>query len=254
MSKKNEILELLRDLNGDKLQNIVPEEHDILVVGKRKSDKDGDSKKINFDFTTSPSTAAIDAGVKKSKYLRVSFKRSGSITKSKHNDEEESFKGGKRAQAGNVFKNTQRDLYDFILNKLKANKYDIVSETDDGDPIVRLKATAFGARVSVTVPDYNPQTRDKDGNRKALTSPATYDPETDTFKKNQPVVLNVYRFFADVDDIEELEAVAARHYRKQVRPYEVGTVVVKTKKGGKKVKEKLEATLADPNESENSDK
>ena len=244
------------------LQNgmINAEEYDILIVGRNVTDTEsGQVKKINFTMTTNPTKDAGGAGVTKQNYLRAEFTRSGSVVKNASG--EDSFKGSKKPQAGNIFKNTQPNLYNFLLKKLKEKDaegkqtgFDIIGDKDviEGDktvkrPMVRVHATVWGARVSLTVPKYRLTRRDAEGKRINLTGPK-YDAKTDKYLKDAPRTAITMRFFADIDDLEEVESLAVRLYESTVMPYETGeTVIVETK--GNEVKQTVESeTITEENE------
>jgi len=240
----SKVLKTLKGLNPSHMDNIIPEEHDILIVGERKKGEDGDSKTIKFPWTTKPSADALEAKVRKNKYLRCFFRRAGAVVTSatEGHEDEEVFAGDKRPQAGNIFKNDQKELYIFLLKKLEKGKYEEVDETEDGLPIVRIKAKTMGSVVSMTTPRYVPHSR-KGGVKKALKA-TKYDHKTDSYKKGVEVVMMHTQFFADHSDCQNIWPLAVKVYESQVEPYLEEEVTIKKKKGNKKSKEKLSSKLA----------
>jgi len=235
-SKSEGSLARLIELNPElaNKSHYIAEEHDVIIAGEKRKDEEGNSAGLKFDLKTKPNEAAAAAGIKSNKYLRASFKRSGSVTASVENDGEESFRGSKKAQSSNVFKNTQTDMYNFLLNKLNAHTkenptYELIGKTDDGLTLVRVKATVAGAVINLTVPRYKPQTR-VDGKRSNLKA-TTYNEDTDKYEKNQDVILMNAKFFADLDDIDAIKSVAVRHYEKHVMKFEVGSKKTTETKG-----------------------
>lgn len=216
---------------------IMAEEYDVLVVGRKVSGKDGAADTIKFVEKTKPTAAAKEAGVTIQQYLRASFAKSGAVVASGENANEESFRGSKRPQPGNIFKNTQTNLFNFVNGKLKADAYEEVGDIivhENGQPVkrpvVRVKATVWGARVSLTVPKYKLTERNADGSRQDLTGPK-YDPKSDKYIKNAARTAITLRFFADIDDLEEVEALAVSQYERFVMPYETGETIIQETKG-----------------------
>jgi len=247
-------LDKIKQLNPNLANGMIaPEEYDILVVGRKVTGAEGQTAKIKFTETTKPTDAAKAAGVESQHYLRASFTKSGAVVTSDVDPSRKSFKGSKKAQPGNIFKNTQTNLFNFISQVLgekdeEGNQtgFEVVGDIRvvEGTetkirPIVRVKATVWGAKVSLTVPKYKLTTRDAAGKRMNLTGPK-YDPKTDTYKTNAVATSLTLRFFADIDDLEEIESLAVKQYERFVMPYELGeTTTVEVK--GNEVKQTVES-------------
>jgi hypothetical protein len=76
--------------------------------------------------------------------------------------------------------------------------------------------------------------RNAEGKRVPLTGPK-YDAIKDTYSKKAPRTSYSLRFFADIDDLEEVEAIAVRMYERDVMPYEVEVTTSVTTAGNKTV-------------------
>ena len=216
---------------------IIAEEYDVLVVGRKVSGKDGEKAKLKFVEGTNPTAAAKEAGVTTQQYLRASFAKSGAVVASGENSGEESFRGSKKPQPGNIFKNDRTNLFNFIVGKLKAEEYDEVGDlivVEKGEsikrPVVRVRATVWGAKVSLTVPRYKLTERNASGARVDLTGPK-YNPKTDKYDKNASRTAITLRFWADIDDLEEVESLAVSQYERFVMPYETGETIIQETKG-----------------------
>lgn len=221
---------------------IAPEEYDVLVVGRYVKDEDGKVTKIKFVERTKPSEAAKAAGVEVQQYLRASFTKSGAIIASAVKPvvegvpAEKSYRGSKKPQVGNIFKNTQLNLYNFLMEELKAKNYTEVGDQKviEGNksvvrPVCRVHATVWGAKVSITVPKYKLTRKNADGKREDLTG-AKYNAKSDSYDKNAGRTSITLRWWADLDDLEEIESMAVSMYERNVLPYETGeTVIVETK-------------------------
>lgn len=234
-------LEKLKSWNPN-LQNgaIVPEAYDALVVvAKKVSGEDGDTAKYQFEQWTNPSEAAKKVGVQKQRYLRVSFIKAGSVGIDETTGEE-IYQGSKRPQPGNVFKNTQPGVYNFLLTRLdkgegegweKAGTVDVTEgEKTVKRMQVRVKAKVAGAKVALSVPPFEIHTRNAEGKVVKLKGPK-YDPKEDRYLSNAPRIGNTLRFFADLEDLEEVEGMAVRLYERDIMPYETGETITQTSKG-----------------------
>jgi len=231
-------LDKIKSLNPNLANGaILAEEYDILVVGRKVSGKDGAADTIKFVEKTNPTAAAKEAGVTIQQYLRASFSRAGAVSASAVVNGEESFRGSKRPQPGNIFKNTQTNLFNFAVKKLKDGEYtevgDIIVQENGSPvkrPVVRVHATVWGAKVSLTVPKYKLTERNASGARQDLTGPK-YDPKSDKYIKNAARTAITLRFFADIDDLEEVESLAVSQYERFVMPYETGETITQEVKG-----------------------
>lgn len=251
-------LEIIRMYNDNNLRHKVAVPNKVIVIGHYRKNKEGeiDKDNIKFDLRSVPSKDAIAAGVQPGqRYIRALYKRHDETETVEHEGQAfEMFTGSKRPQAGNIFANTQSELYDYVMKKLNAKEYEFVGEQDDRvngkivkRPKVVLNTLVAGARVSVTVPKHHPQTRDASGARRNLTA-TTWNPDKQKYERDQAVVVNTMNFFADIDDIENLEAIAARLYERTVLPYQVEKVTIKTETGTTTKVEKQEPELTNPEE------
>jgi len=247
MNKREKLLALNPNLRNG---SVVAEEFDALIVGRRTTDKEGQGTTLKFTETTNPREGS---GVAKQNYFRVSFKKAGETIQSAVNAGEEAFKGSHKATPGNVFANTQTEQYNWMKRKLLAKEYTEVGEIEvDGKkrPIVRLHGTIFGAHIKMNVPTYEIHTRVNGGKPKKLIA-TKYNPKTDKYEKT-PATSSVVRFFADIEDLEELENLMVRQYERNAENYETGESIVTTSKGDTITQKVVETPIVDdlPDEDE----
>jgi hypothetical protein len=230
--------------------------HDIFVTGKRVKDTEGDGTHIIYVQKTRPNEAAKAAKVAVQDYIHASMKPVGAIKQVEgEEDGIVAFSGPKKAQAGVVFRTSQPDLFAFI--EMAIEKGEISDKNPNGGwvksgfdakkrPVIKLKNKLFGRKVIFNTPLYTPHSPDDKGKMQPL-SPTTYDPLTGKYG-NKKVVIGVYRFFADDDDLDMLLEICARHTQKHVVPFLSDKTTIVTEKGGKKTVEIKEEQLAEANE------
>jgi len=220
-------------------------EHEIIVVGRKEKEKEGNNFKIIYDLRSKPNAAATAAKVLPQSFIHAAFKPVGTILIDE--DGKRSFKGPKKARSGVVFQNTQPDLYHFLRQCLYDNDGMGKELLPEGDtykkagmdaqkrPCVKLRDTMWGLKVTFNCDLYTPHTMTPEGKSEPLMA-VTFDPATGRYLKKK-VVVGSYQFFADEDDLDNLLEVCARHYQKNVFPYVTEKVTTTTEKAGKVVTE-----------------
>lgn len=222
----------------------------VISVAKKVKGADGETDQYKFVQTSDRQIPGIKG---KSLYLRASFKKAGEKVKTllQNGEERTAFRGSKRSTPGNIFKNQQPNLFNFMVEELKLGDkgYKEVGKDSDGNVIVETNALVYGKRIAVNVPTYTPMSTDEDGKRKKLTG-TKYDPKTDSYIENAPVTMDVFRFFADEDDLEELLGVATKLVDRQVMPYvtKSRTVIEEDLATGTVTQKKEEADLSSDDE------
>jgi hypothetical protein len=230
-------LEIIKEMNPWFGNNVIPpEEFDMLVIGKRVSGA-GDESTIRFDLLSDPRADAVEAGVEKGVYLRVLCTRVGGIEASEKKKDvgAKSWRASKRKHPYNIFKNSQEDLYNWIMQSIKDGEYAKLPDTEVQEngktvkrPVIKLINTIWGKAIGVTVPEYKIMIRGTGGKLVPWTGPK-YDPKLDKYNKNTPRVNNILRMFVDEEDLAEVESLAVRQYDRNVRPHTTAKVVnVKT--------------------------
>jgi hypothetical protein len=184
-------------------------------------------------------------GMPKSKYLRASFKKAGEQVQVALDNGEtrRAFRGSKRAQAGNIFKNQQPNLFNLLADELREKKYTKAGTDNDGNAMVEADLLVYGKKISVNVPTYIPQETDENGKRKGLTA-TKFDPKTGQYVENATVHMGVYEFFADEDDLDKLLEVAARLVDRHVIPYVTEKITTTVEKPGEVSVKTEEAALS----------
>lgn len=237
MSKTAEILRQMNPGFFDEPQVAMPY---ACTISAKSSEKDAKGNVTSMKFVQT-SDRQIPGITGKSLYLRASFKKAGEQVKVMVNNEERiAFRGSKRSTPGNIFKNQQPNLFNFMVEELKAGNYKPAGKDNDKNDMVEAHALVYGKKIAINVPTYVPQSTDEEGKRKALTG-TRYDAEKDEYVTNQEVTMNVFRFFADEDDLDELLSLAVRLVDRQVMPYTKETVTEITQnlaKGTETVKTK----------------
>jgi len=253
-------LELLKSLNSWLVNgNLIPEEYDILVAGEAVT-KDGEVTGYKFIQTTKPRADAAQVGVGIQQYFRTSYTKTGGITKSTVTGED-SFKGLKKPQTGNIFKNTQPLLFDFVAATLRKKEYDEKTNPEGGYTIVgdkidtladgstrkmtivRVKATNWGAVCNLTVPKYELTSRDENGKAIKFKAPK-YNAKTDRYEQQNATSISL-QFFADLSDIDRIEQLAVSLYERQVMNNEVGETTTTVKKGNEVIQKVTSPTITD---------
>lgn len=231
-------LEIIKEMNPWLVNNMIPaEEFDMILIGKRVSGAEGEDDKIKFDLISDPRADAIEAGVEKGLYLRVLCTRVGGIelSENKKDVNAKSWRASKRKHPYNIFKNSQEDLYNWLMQSIKAGEYTKLPDTEvleNGKtvkrPVIKLINTIWGKAIGMTVPEYKIMIRGASGKLVPWTGPK-YNPKTDKYDKNAPRVNNILRIFVDEEDLAEVEGLAVKQYDRTVRPYTTAKVVnVKT--------------------------
>jgi hypothetical protein len=230
--------EILRHMNPELFATTqVAEPYDALIsVAEVVNDAEGEGKSFKFAQKSKKDIP----GMPKSVYFRASFTKTDSVidTLLDSGITRPGFKGSKKPQAGNIFKNQQPSLFNRLAIELTAKRFEESGKDSDGHIQVTPNMMVFGKKVSVSVPIYKPQ--DDQGSLKGT----RYDPKTRKYVENQPVSMGVYRFFADVDDLEELIDVAAKLVDRWVMPFVTETVTIIKETAGSVSKETKESSLS----------
>ncbi len=253
-------LDIIRHYNpANKLQGIVPEQHEINVIGLPVTDQNGQVTRYRFKQTSNPSAAAKEAGVEASDYLRCYFKRCKDLTLRPKLANAPAMgmviSGNKKPQAHNVFANTQSELYEQIMYMLQLGEGEGYEEVGKFDMLVkgkkvrclkvRLFATVLGSIVSINFPTFKLQ-QVVNGKRRDWVG-AKYDPEQDRYVADHVRTNNVIKVFCDEDDLANLEGVAVKMFENQVKPYMVDKKITITETATG-VTTKVEQPAVDPDE------
>lgn len=250
--------ELLRALNPRLFEEEIPAERFIpILIGEIGEKLDGDKKvkTIQLKHRTKPSNAAKEAGMTSQSYYRVMMESYGVLNIT--TDGVKELRTKKKPYPHMVFANTQVNIFSFIdqivqdwKNAETQEEKDTIlqpmGKTSDGEPRFKvLKTILWGKWVSVNVPKYIPQVRGEDGKDRPFTA-IKRNPKTGKYEK-EPVIMSVIRFWADEDDLTELEIVAEKFYENRVEPNLSEKVTIITEKGSKITQEISEpkVTLTD---------
>jgi hypothetical protein len=240
----SEIRNRLKELNPDLFSMRQPSiEHEVTIIGRR----DKDSKSINYLLKTKPNAQAIAAKVKATQFFHAAYKPVGTIKVEA--DGKRSFSGPKKARVGNVFQPTQPDLFQYIRESIYEKE---MKEDENGKPLlsmlpegktwvkagfdganrpqIKLRDTVYGNRIVFYTDLYVPHNVDPEtGESNALTA-NTRNPKTGKYEPKE-VVMGVYEFFADDDDMDRLLEVCTRLWQKNVEPWITEKTVTTTTKG-----------------------
>jgi hypothetical protein len=258
--------ELLISLNTELFGVRQPStEHEIYLVGRKDTvGAEGAKKTIALYLLKSkPNTKAKAAGIKVQNFLHAAMKPVGMINTDESG--KRSFAGPKKARTSIIFQNTQPDLYNFIKEGIFKESKDettgkvtyVLSDESEGAytkagydaqnrPMLKIRDTVFGKKISFNTENYNPHSMTEEGNLEGLKA-TTFNPKTGKYEKKL-VTIGVYEFFADDDDLDKLLETCARHYAKHVAPFVTEKKTIVTEKGNTITKEVVEPEITGPDE------